>query len=75
MFRTINLNLSIYFFSLVDQLIVGNPRLLYFHALDRVGCMQIYPKLFKSIATDNHVLKNNMDTIENINIDNKVTYL
>ena len=48
-----------------------NPGLLYFHALDRVGCMQIYHRLSKSITTDKYVLKNNMDTIENINIDNK----
>ena len=31
---------------------VGNLELLYSHTLDRVGCTQIYPRLFKSIATD-----------------------
>ena len=31
---------------------VGNLGLLCSHALDRVGCMQICPKLFKSLAMD-----------------------
>ena len=56
------------FFNVVST---RNPRLLCFHALDRVGCMQIYHRLSKSITTDKYVLKNNMDAIENINIDNK----
>ena len=47
---------------------VVNTRLLYSHALDHVRCMQIYPKLSKSIATDKHVLQNNKDIIENIYI-------
>ena len=55
--------------------IVGNPRLLCSHALDRVGCMQIYPKLSKYIVADKQVFKNNKDTIENINLENKPTNL
>ena len=54
---------------------VGNPRLLCSHALDRVGCMQIYPKLAKSIIMDKRVFKNNKDIIENLNLENKATYL
>ena len=54
---------------------VGNPGLLYSHALDCVRCMQIYLRLFKSIIVDKKVLKNNMDTIENIDLENKATYL
>ena len=37
--------------------IVGKPGLLHSHALDCVGCMQIYPRLSKSIAKDNQALK------------------
>ena len=54
---------------------IGNSELLHSHALDRIRCMQIYPRLSKSIATDKHVLKNNMDIIENIHMENKTTYL
>ena len=54
---------------------VGNLGLLCSHALDHVGCMQICPKLFKSLATDKQVLKNSMDTIENIGVENKAKYL
>ena len=54
---------------------VKNPRLLRSHALDHVGCMQIYLRLSKSIATNKQVFKNNMDTIENIDLENKVTYI
>ena len=57
------------------KLLVGNLGLICSHALDRVGCMQIYPRFFKSIVMDKEVLKNNMDIIENINLENKVTYL
>ena len=54
---------------------VGNPELLCSHALDHVGCMQIYPRLSKYIAMDKQVFKNNKDTIENIDLENKATYL
>ena len=54
---------------------VGNAGLLYSHALDCVRCMQIYLRLFKSILVDTKVFKNNMDTIENIDLENKATYL
>ena len=56
--------------SLMVPTFVGNPGLLYSHALYHVGCMEIYPRLSKSIATDKQVFKNNMDTIENINLEN-----
>ena len=52
---------------------VGNLGLLCSHALDCVGCMQIYPSLFKSIIMDKQVFKNNMDTIENLYLENKAT--
>ena len=42
---------------------VGNLGLLHSHALDCVGCMQIYPRLSKSIIVDKQVLQNNKDTI------------
>ena len=35
--------------------------------------MQIYPKPSKSIPTDKQVFKKNMDTIENIDLENNVT--
>ena len=54
---------------------VGNIGLFCSHALDHVGCIQIYPKLFKSIATGKQVLKNNKNTIENIDLKNKAIYL
>ena len=52
---------------------IGNLGLLRSHALDHVACMQIYPSLFKSIITDKQVFKNNMDTIENLYLENKAT--
>ena len=55
--------------------IVWNPRLLHSYALDHVGCIQIYPRLSKSITMDKQVFKNNNNTIENIHLENKVTYL
>ena len=36
--------------------------------------MKIYSKLFKSIATKNLAFKNNIDTTENIDLENNVTY-
>ena len=59
----------------MDAKTIWNPRLLHFYALDRVGCMQIYSRLSKSITVDKQVLKNNNNTIENIHLENKVTYL
>ena len=50
---------------------VGNPILLCFHALDHGGCMQIYYRLSKSIATDKQIFNNNKNTIENIDLENK----
>ena len=47
---------------------VGNHGLLCSHALDHIGCMQIYPRLSKFITMDKQVLKNSMDTVENINL-------
>ena len=57
------------------QCVVGNLGLLFSHALDHVRCMQIYPKLYKSIIIYKQVLKNDMDIIKNIDIENKATYL
>ena len=54
---------------------VGNPGLLRSHAQDCVGCMKIYPRLSKSIAMEKQIFKNNMNTIENIDLENKTTYL
>ena len=54
---------------------VGNLGLLRSHALDLVGCMQIYPKLSKFFTTKNLVFKNNIDTIKNIYLENNATYL
>ena len=53
---------------------VGNLGLLRFHVLDHVGCMQIYPRLSKSIVTDKQLFKNNKYIIENIDLENKITY-
>ena len=53
-------------------MVVGNPRLPHSHALDRVANL---PRLSKSIVADNQVLKNNKNTIENIDLENKATYL
>ena len=41
----------------MTHVIVGNPGLLHSHALDHVGCMQIYHRLSKSIKMDKHVFK------------------
>ena len=60
---------------MINLVNVGNPGLLHSHALDHVGCMQIYLRLSKSIAMDKQVLKNNKNTKENIDLENKVTYL
>ena len=49
--RVPNMNINTY------VSIVENPGLLYSHALDYVGCMQIYPRLSKSIVADKQVLK------------------
>ena len=38
-------------------------------------CMRIYPRLSKSIIEKPKYSKNNIDTIENINLENNVTYL
>ena len=54
---------------------VGNLELLRSHALDRVRCIQIYLRLSKSIAVDKQAFKNNKNTIENIDLENKVIYL
>ena len=42
--------------------------------LDHVGCMQIYLRLSISIAMDKKIFKNNMDTMENIDLKTKATY-
>ena len=59
----------------MDMRVVGNPGLLYSHTLDRVRCIQIYHRHPQSIIMDKQVFKNNMDTIENIDLENKVTHL
>ena len=55
--------------------IVGNLGSLSFHALDHIGYMKIYLRLSKSIVMDKQVFKNNMDTIKNIDLENKATYI
>ena len=51
---------------------VRNPRLFRSHALYHVGCMQIYPTLSKSFVANKQVFKNNMNTIENTDLENKL---
>ena len=46
--------------------------LLYSHALDHVGCMQIYLRFSKSIATKKQVFNNQFDTIEKIDLENNL---
>ena len=58
-----------------EAFIVGNPKLFCSHTLDHVGCMQLSLGLSRSIVADKQVLKNNKDIIENINLENKATYL
>ena len=55
--------------------IVGNHKLLCSHALDHIRYMRIYPRPSESIIMDKQILKNNMDTIEIIDLKNKTTYL
>ena len=59
----------------MDMRVVGNLGLLRSHALDHVRCIQIYIRHPKSIIVDKQVFKNNMDTIENIDLENKAIYL
>ena len=51
----------------------GNLGLLRSHALDPVGCMQLSLGLFRTIVMTKQIFKNNMDTIENIDKENKST--
>ena len=58
-----------------NDFVVKNPRIPRSHALNCLGCMQIYTRLFKSIAMDKQVLKKNMDIIVNIDLEKKCSYL
>ena len=49
-----------------------NLGLLHSHALDHVECMQIYPMLSKYIVVNKQVLKNNKDTIENVDLESHI---
>ena len=62
-------------YTIVHVIVVRNSGLLHSHALDHVRCMQIYPRLSKYIIADKWVFKNNKNTIENIDLENKATYL
>ena len=65
----LNLSFEIERIHMISHIVfVRNPRVLRSHALDHVGCTQIYPRLSKSIAMDKQVFKNNKNAIENIDL-------
>ena len=61
--------------TIVIGLTIGKPWIALFSCPRLLECIKIYPRLSKSITTKNLVFKNNIDTIENIDLENNVAYL